>query len=112
MSSPAGEPQSRKRPVEASPAGAPAASAARDGDPSATGATAELDLRGQRCPAPIIALGRAVRAGRTGIVELLADDPAAAHDVPAWCTMTGAELVSVQHLPAGATRYTVRLPAR
>lgn len=72
----------------------------------------ELDLRGQRCPAPIIALGRALRAGRTGIVVLLADDPAAEHDVPAWCELSGAELVSAEPLPAGWTRYTIGLPAR
>ena len=55
-----------------------------------------LDERGRACPAPIIALGRAAKnlpAG--GLIELLADDPAANTDVPAWCRIRGAELVDV-----------------
>jgi TusA-related sulfurtransferase len=49
-----------------------------------------VDATGRRCPLPIIDL-----AGRIGdvavgaVVALLADDPAAAADVPAWCRMRG-----------------------
>lgn len=56
----------------------------------------EVDMRGTRCPAPIIALGRHLRAGTGGVVHLLADDPAAEVDVPAWCRMVGAELLGVE----------------
>lgn len=55
----------------------------------------ELDERGRLCPLPVIALARAAAdlpAG--GVVRLLADDPAAAVDVPAWCRMRGHTLVS------------------
>ncbi len=49
-----------------------------------------LDCRGMRCPLPIIVLARHIEEVRIGeVVELLADDPAARADVPAWCRMKG-----------------------
>ena len=51
-----------------------------------------LDCRGQRCPLPIIALAKRMRDVEIGhVVRVLADDPAAANDVPAWCRMKGQE---------------------
>ena len=53
-----------------------------------------LDCRGQKCPQPIIELGRRIADVAVGeLVELLADDPAAGPDVAAWCRMRGQELV-------------------
>lgn len=64
-----------------------------------------IDERGRLCPLPVIALGRAARDLTSGsVIELLADDPAAAYDVPAWCRMRGHDL-----LAADAGRYLVRL---
>lgn len=71
--------------------------------------TIELDERGTRCPQPIIALGKAAHAtsGEVRIV-LLADDPAAIVDVPAWCRMTSARLLNTSDLPDGSgTRFEV-----
>ena len=49
-----------------------------------------VDARGQRCPLPVIRLARLVREDPTPrVVTVLATDPAAAHDVPAWCRMRG-----------------------
>jgi TusA-related sulfurtransferase len=67
-----------------------------------TGRPADLvvDCTGQRCPLPVIMLAR--RIGEVpigGVVLLLADDPAAQADVPAWCRMRGQE-----HLGASGTR--------
>lgn len=71
-----------------------------------------LDMRGHKCPAPIIALGRQARQSPGQEVTLLADDPAAAYDVPAWCRMTGGVLITAQFdESAGSQRYEVRLPA-
>lgn len=74
---------------------------------------AELDMRATRCPAPIIALGRHVRTGATGLIVLLADDPAAEADVPAWCRLTGSALLSAEHVgvegTTGYMRYTIEL---
>ncbi|NUT35881.1 MAG: sulfurtransferase TusA family protein [Hamadaea sp.] len=47
-----------------------------------------LDCRGQRCPLPVIALAKQVPQVAVGqVVRVLADDPAAALDIPAWCRM-------------------------
>ena len=51
-----------------------------------------LDCRGQRCPLPVIALARRMTEVPVGdLVRVLADDPAAAVDIPAWCRMRGQE---------------------
>jgi TusA-related sulfurtransferase len=39
---------------------------------------------------------------------VLADDPAAANDIAAWCRMRGHELVNATETGAGATGYQVR----
>jgi tRNA 2-thiouridine synthesizing protein A len=60
-----------------------------------TGPALVLDCLGWTCPRPIIALGRRIGDVEVGdVVELLADDPAAAPDVAAWCRMRGQELVA------------------
>ena len=52
-----------------------------------------VDERGSLCPMPVIALARAVRQSPEATVLLLADDPAAISDVPAWCAMRTRVLV-------------------
>ncbi len=53
--------------------------------------TVTVDARGRRCPYPVIDLARAAAEAPTGtVIELLADDPVALTDVPAWCRMKGA----------------------
>jgi tRNA 2-thiouridine synthesizing protein A len=53
-----------------------------------------LDCRGQRCPLPIIELARTLPKLAIGtVLRVLADDPAAAVDVPAWCRMRGQDYV-------------------
>jgi tRNA 2-thiouridine synthesizing protein A len=50
----------------------------------------EVDSRGRRCPLPIIDLARRMPSVPIGtVVRVLADDPAAANDIPAWCRMKG-----------------------
>ena len=64
-----------------------------------------VDSRGHRCPQPIIDVAQWAR-WNTGTVTLRADDPAAQHDVAAWCRMKGHELVaSEQREEAGGLRY-------
>ncbi|MBL7256468.1 sulfurtransferase TusA family protein [Paractinoplanes lichenicola] len=54
----------------------------------------ELDCLGQKCPLPVIKLARTIgRVEVGGIVRVLADDPAAANDIPAWCRMKKQEYV-------------------
>jgi tRNA 2-thiouridine synthesizing protein A len=53
-----------------------------------------LDCRGQRCPLPVIALARRLPELPVGaVLRVLADDPAAAVDIPAWCRLRGQEYV-------------------
>ena len=53
---------------------------------------AELNCLGQRCPLPVIALAKNLPQHEIGdILRVLADDPAAAADIPAWCRMRGQE---------------------
>ena len=60
----------------------------QDGAGSPPGAV--LDCRGQRCPLPIIELARELPMLAVGtVLRVLADDPAAAVDIPAWCRMRG-----------------------
>lgn len=50
-----------------------------------------VDARGLRCPLPVIRLAAAAREAGPGTeITVLATDPAARHDVPAWCRMRGA----------------------
>ena len=54
----------------------------------------EVDSRGRRCPLPIIDLAKRLPSVAVGaVVRVLADDPAAANDIPAWCRMKGQEYV-------------------
>lgn len=47
-----------------------------------------LDCLGQKCPLPVIALARQIGSVPVnGVIRILADDPAAANDIPAWCRM-------------------------
>lgn len=56
-----------------------------------------IDANGLRCPQPIIILARRIREIPIGdSLTLLANDPAAIYDVPAWCRMTKQELLSVK----------------
>lgn len=65
----------------------------------------EVDARGLRCPLPVIQLAKAARDASVGTrIIVLADDPAARHDIPAWCRMRDHELREVTELtdpPAG-----------
>ena len=53
-----------------------------------------LDCLGRRCPLPVIELAKRIREVEVGdIVRVLADDPAAANDIPAWCRMKDQEFL-------------------
>jgi len=68
-----------------------------------------LDCRGQLCPQPVIALAR--RIGEVGVgelVEVAADDPAAASDIPAWCRMREQTYVGAALAGDGVPVYRVR----
>lgn len=62
-----------------------------------------LDCRGQPCPRPVIELARAIgRVALGQVLEVLADDPGARADIPAWCRLRGQEYLGEQ--PDGCYR--------
>jgi TusA-related sulfurtransferase len=70
---------------------------------------AVVDARGRRCPVPVIELARRVAATAPGaVVTVLADDPAAGADVPAWCRLRGHHYLGERPADGGGTAYTVR----
>jgi tRNA 2-thiouridine synthesizing protein A len=61
-----------------------------------------LDALGKKCPIPIIMLADRIREIPVGqTIEVLADDPAAKTDLPAWCALKSQEFVSAADLPVG-----------
>jgi tRNA 2-thiouridine synthesizing protein A len=63
-----------------------------------------LDCLGQRCPLPVIVTARTLPTLAVGeVLRVLADDPAAANDLAAWCRMRGQEFLAV-----GPTVFDVR----
>lgn len=70
---------------------------------------AELDCRGLLCPRPVIELARHVADVPVGaVIAVVADDVAAATDIPAWCRMRGQEFVGAGRTTDGVARYLVR----
>jgi TusA-related sulfurtransferase len=69
----------------------------------------ELDCRGMPCPRPVIELARHlgdVPVG--GTLAVVAEDVAAAVDVPAWCRMREQEYLGADTADDGVPRYRVR----
>jgi len=74
-----------------------------------TPAGIEIDCRGMVCPGPIIAVAKALPGIEVGeLLAVVSDDPAARHDVPAWCRMRAQEYVGEELADDGLPRYVVR----
>jgi TusA-related sulfurtransferase len=68
-----------------------------------------LDVRGRRCPVPVIELARRLPEVAVGrLVGVVADDAAARVDIPAWCAMRGQEYAGERAGPGGVPTYVVR----
>ena len=88
-------------------------------DPFASPADAVVDARVLRCPMPVIRLAAHARSVRSvEVVEVLATDPAARSDIPAWCRLRGQEYLgtvdrradgSGDHAGGDHTAYRVRV---
>jgi tRNA 2-thiouridine synthesizing protein A len=67
-----------------------------------------LDCAGKRCPLPVIALARRLVELPVGaVLRIVADDPAAANDIAAWCRMRGHEYLGPAQV-AGVPAFDVR----
>lgn len=55
-----------------------------------------LDVRGLCCPMPVIRTKKTMESMAPGqILEVLASDPGAKNDIPAWARQTGNELLAM-----------------
>jgi tRNA 2-thiouridine synthesizing protein A len=79
-------------------------------DPAAAPAPAlTIDALGRKCPIPIIMLAERIREVPVGqVIAVVADDPAARSDVPAWCMLKSQEFVMATDLPGPGWTFLVR----
>jgi len=71
--------------------------------------TLTIDALGRKCPIPIIMLAERIREVPVGhVVAVLADDPAAQTDVPAWCMLKSQEFISASNLTGPGWSFLVR----
>jgi tRNA 2-thiouridine synthesizing protein A len=71
--------------------------------------TLTIDALGRKCPIPIIMLAERIREVPIGhVVAVLADDPAAETDVPAWCMLKSQEFLTLTDLPGAGWAFLVR----
>jgi tRNA 2-thiouridine synthesizing protein A len=88
--------QSGAMPAAATPSAVAAEPASADG-PLVT-----IDALGRKCPIPIIMLAQRINEVPIGsVIAVLADDPAAETDVPAWCMMKSHDHVRTVPLERG-----------
>ena len=81
---------SEQRAAQAGPPGMPA------------GVALTIDALGKKCPIPIIMLAERIREVAIGqVIAVLADDPAAKSDLPAWCALKSQEFVRTDELETG-----------
>jgi TusA-related sulfurtransferase len=74
------------------------------------GADLVIDARGLVCPRPVVELARALPTVPVGaVLAVVADDPAAAGDVPAWCRLRQQEYVGPRTTPDGPAFLVRRL---
>jgi tRNA 2-thiouridine synthesizing protein A len=89
------------------PADPPSPSTAAE--PGSPAPTLTIDALGRKCPIPIIMLAERIREVPVGhVVAVLADDPAAQTDVPAWCMLKSQEFVTATDLPGPGWAFLVR----
>ena len=68
-----------------------------------------LDASGLLCPLPVLKLRKHLKSIKIGdVVAVLADDPAAAIDIPHFCNETGHTLILQKATGSCATEYQVR----
>ena len=96
----------RGRAKSRQPAAAPVPAAP---EPSGPVPVLVIDALGRKCPIPIIMLAERLREVPVGeVVAVLADDPAARTDVPAWCRMKSQDFVREETLEQGGWGFHIR----
>lgn len=76
---------------------------------AAQGFALSINALGKKCPIPIIMLAERIGEVAIGqLVQVLADDPAAKTDVPAWCGLKSHGFVTVTDLAGGGWAFLVQ----
>lgn len=71
-------------------------------------ASVVIDTTGLFCPIPVIKTSEAIKKIDVGaVVEVISDDPAIEHDMPAWCSSQGHTIEQLVR-EAGLYRYFIR----
>lgn len=69
----------------------------------------EVDARGLLCPLPVLKARKALMRMSAGEeLTVIADDPAAAIDMPHFCAEQGHEFLGAESGENGAARYRIR----
>lgn len=73
----------------------------------------EIDARGSHCPGPLMELIRGLKSAQDGeVIAVISTDLGSNTDIPLWVQKSGNELVAVEQLEPGATRFVVRKHVR
>ncbi len=75
--------------------------------------TREIDARGSYCPGPLMELIRGLKTAEEGeVIAVISTDPGSKKDIPIWVQKSGNELIVIEDLTGGATRFIVRKHVR
>jgi tRNA 2-thiouridine synthesizing protein A len=73
----------------------------------------EIDARGSHCPGPLMELIRGLKSAQDGeVIAVISTDLGSNTDIPLWVQKAGNELLAVEQLEPGATRFVVRKHVR
>ena len=69
----------------------------------------DLDASGLKCPLPVLKARKAMKSlGEGEVIRVLATDPSALQDFPAFCETTGHELLEAVEEGEGRYRFLIR----
>jgi tRNA 2-thiouridine synthesizing protein A len=67
-----------------------------------------LDVRGLRCPMPIVKANNAIKEMRVGeIIKVISTDPGSRRDFESWCKKTGNKLLEISE-EGGVFTYIIQ----
>lgn len=73
----------------------------------------EIDARGSHCPGPLMELIRGLKSAEEGeVIAVISSDLGSNTDIPLWVQKSGNELIGVEKLDGGASRFIVRKHVR
>jgi tRNA 2-thiouridine synthesizing protein A len=76
---------------------------------SAIKADKTLDCTGLFCPMPIVRTKQEMSGMKSGeVLEIMADDPGFAKDLPAWCGLTGEKFLEIRQDGPVLTGYVAK----